>query len=123
MTPVHVYVYGEEVSEVNRVEPFLKSTCDIVPSESDAVAVRVIVAGVVADVGEAENETVGGRLVPSGSVIVTEADLEVETFPAASFAQAYRVFDPADRKVYEVGGDPVQYIEVDAGAEFVSVSI
>ena len=52
------------------------------------MAVRVIEAGEVADVGVTDIETVGGRFVPGGKVIVTEADLEVDTFPAASLAQA-----------------------------------
>ncbi len=35
----------------------------------------------------------------AGSVIVVDADLPAETFPAASLAQAYRVFVPAEVNV------------------------
>ncbi len=45
---------------------------------------------------------------PEEIVIVIVSLAEVDILPAASLAQAYRVFEPEDEKVYEVGADADQ---------------
>ena len=50
-------------------------------------------------------------------VIVTGAFIDVETFPAASFAQAYSVFDPWVANVYVVGAVPDHPESLARGAE------
>ena len=72
-----------------------------------SVAVNVVI-GTVSEVeveGITKAVTVGA--VESGRVIVTESFNEVETLPAASLAQAYRVFDPDVPNEYEVGTEDV----------------
>ena len=64
-----------------------------------SLAVKLLMATVrlVAVDGMVKAVTVG--FVVSGSVMVTESLAPVETFPAASLAQAYRVIEPSEAKV------------------------
>jgi hypothetical protein len=55
--------------------------------------------------------------------IVTGAFKQVETFPTASFAQAYKVLTPSDEKVYEVGAEAVQPASLVKGGADDSVSL
>ncbi len=59
--------------------------------------------------------------VRSGKVITTLSFNEDETFPAASLAQAYNVFEPAVANVYVVGAEPVQVPSPADGVDDVSV--
>ena len=60
--------------------------------------------GAIEPLDPAEAEIVYVTLgIFTGKVTVTTADLDTETFPDPSFAQAYRVFVPADANVYVVG--------------------
>ena len=55
-------------------------------------------------------------------VITVVSYLILETFPAASRAQAYRVFDPSDENRYDVGAFDVHDPETGDGVVDVSVS-
>ena len=61
--------------------------------------------------------------ITGGSVIVTESLRDVDTFPAASLAQAYNVLEPSVENVYVVGAEDVQPLSPANGAVEVSVSL
>ena len=63
------------------------------------------------------------KAVATGKEITTLALSELETFPAASLAQAYRVFDPCEVNVNVTGAEPDQPVAPDKGAVDDSVTI
>ena len=74
----------------------------VTPTLSLAVNVVIGIVKLFEVDGMVKSVTTGG--VVSAEVIVTLADLEVLTLPAASLAQAYAVWLPADAKVNDVLG-------------------
>ena len=87
-----------------------------------SVAVNVVIGTVseVAVAGMTKAVTIGA--VESGRVIIDVFIVKVvstplETFLAASLAQAYNFFDPVVEKAYEVGGVDDQELEEYLGAE------
>ena len=81
------------------------------------VMVKLVEAVLVfPDEGPARVKVVANR------VIVTISDTEVDTFPAASFAQAYRVFEPSVENVYVDGDRVTQPLSPASGGVELSVS-
>ncbi len=62
-------------------------------------------------------------IVYVGKVTVTVSLALTETLPTASFAQAYRVLEPADANVYVAGAEPDQPEASQAGAVELSVNL
>ncbi len=88
-----------------------------------SVAVNVVMSTVndVDVAGMVKLVTTGGS-VSTGTVMSTVALRELDTLPAASFAQAYSVWEPADVKVYVAGGVTVHPAAEARGCPAVSVT-
>ena len=76
------------------------------PTSSVAVRVETATVRLLEVAGMVNDVTVGG--VVSDSVIASEALRGTETFPAASLANAYRVFTPWFENLYDAGTDVAQ---------------
>ena len=104
---VNVNDVGTEVSQVDDVvgvaddsdkqypvtATLSETVSDVIETVSDVAVDGIVKAEIVGAVVSTE----------LGRDIATLADLYADTFPAASLAQAQRVFEPEDVKVYEVG--------------------